>query len=255
LIFLICAVSLLVSGLTLFSGFGLGTILMPAFALFFPVETAVAMTAIVHFSNNLFKLALLGRKADWRVTLRFGLPAMLAAFLGARMLVGLSQMTPLFHYMAFNRVWQVTALKLVVAALMAGFALFESMPSLARISFSENLLPVGGLLSGFFGGLSGQQGALRSAFLVRCGLSKEAFIGTGVVIACAVDTVRLFVYSERLRLLGREELPLVAAACVCAWAGAFFGARLLHKVTMRAVQLLVAGLLFLVAAGLAGGLI
>jgi hypothetical protein len=35
------------SGLTLFSGFGLGTVLMPAFAVFFPVPTAIAATAVV----------------------------------------------------------------------------------------------------------------------------------------------------------------------------------------------------------------
>ena len=32
---IICTVALAVSGLTLFSGFGLGTLLMPVFALFF----------------------------------------------------------------------------------------------------------------------------------------------------------------------------------------------------------------------------
>jgi len=37
-----------VSGLTLFSGFGLGTLLMPTFVLFFPIEVAVAATAIVY---------------------------------------------------------------------------------------------------------------------------------------------------------------------------------------------------------------
>ncbi len=34
--FIVAAVALLASGLTLFSGFGLGTLLLPAFALFFP---------------------------------------------------------------------------------------------------------------------------------------------------------------------------------------------------------------------------
>ena len=41
---LLCLVALLVAGLTLFSDFGLGTLLMPAFALFFPVPVAVAAT-------------------------------------------------------------------------------------------------------------------------------------------------------------------------------------------------------------------
>ena len=71
----ICTVALFVSALTLFSGFGLGTLLMPAFSIFFPVEVAVAITAIVHLANNIFKLALVGRKADIRIVLKFALPA------------------------------------------------------------------------------------------------------------------------------------------------------------------------------------
>jgi len=46
--------ALLISGLTLFSGFGLGTVLMPVFALFFPLPLAIAATAVVHFANNIF---------------------------------------------------------------------------------------------------------------------------------------------------------------------------------------------------------
>ena len=45
---LIPLAALVASGLTLFSGFGLGTLLTPIFALFMPVELAVAATAIVH---------------------------------------------------------------------------------------------------------------------------------------------------------------------------------------------------------------
>jgi len=45
---LIAITALVISGLTLFSGFGLGTVLMPAFAVLFPVPTAIAATAVVH---------------------------------------------------------------------------------------------------------------------------------------------------------------------------------------------------------------
>ena len=65
---IISLTALLGSALTLFSGFGLGTLLLPAFALFFPLELSVALTAVVHFLNNLFKLVLLGSHAD-RVTI------------------------------------------------------------------------------------------------------------------------------------------------------------------------------------------
>ena len=70
----ICLASLAVSGLTLFSGFGLGTVLTPVMALFFPIETAVAVTAVVHFANNLFKFGLIARQADWPVVAKFSMP-------------------------------------------------------------------------------------------------------------------------------------------------------------------------------------
>ena len=79
------------SGLTLYSGFGLGTLLMPVFALFFPVETAVASTAVVHAANNAFKAAAVGRLADRAVVLRFGVPALCAAYAGASALGHLSR--------------------------------------------------------------------------------------------------------------------------------------------------------------------
>jgi uncharacterized membrane protein YfcA len=59
---LITLIALVVSGLTLFSGFGLGTVLMPAFAVFFPVPTAIAATAVVHLANNLFKVVLVSKQ-------------------------------------------------------------------------------------------------------------------------------------------------------------------------------------------------
>ena len=43
--------ALFAAGLTLYSGFGLGTLLLPVFALFYPVEVAVAATAMVHGAN------------------------------------------------------------------------------------------------------------------------------------------------------------------------------------------------------------
>src|SRR4030042_1907057 len=83
--------ALIVSALTLFSGFGLGTILMPAFALFFPIQVAIAATAVVHLANNIFKVIFVGRKANWGVVLKFALPAALAAILGAWLLNLLSE--------------------------------------------------------------------------------------------------------------------------------------------------------------------
>jgi hypothetical protein len=75
-----------VSALTLYSGFGLSTLLMPVFVLFFPVEVAVAATAIVHAANNIFKIVVVGRHAERSLVLQFVIPATLAAFVGAALL-------------------------------------------------------------------------------------------------------------------------------------------------------------------------
>jgi len=251
----ICAVAFLASGLTFFSGFGLGTLLLPAFALFFPIEQAVAMTAIVHFLNGLFKLALVGRNADRRVVFRFGLPAILAAFAGAWVLFWLSGVESLVSYHLFGHEVRVTPVKLVVGLLLLLFALAELLPRFRDMSFGPQYLPVGGLLSGFFGGLSGMQGALRSAFLARSGLSKEAFIATGVVVACLIDVTRLGVYSRSLFEGPRLDYGLLGAAVLSAFVGAYLGNRFLKKLTMRSIQRIVAMLLFVVAVGLASGLL
>jgi uncharacterized membrane protein YfcA len=191
---IICIVAFLVSGVTLFSGFGLGTVLMPAFALFFPVPVAIAATAAVHLANNVFKLALVGRSADWRIALKFSLPAAIAAIAGASLLNGFAGLPALAAYDLGGRTHEITAIGVVIGSLIAIFALLELSPGFARLTFPPRYLLLGGLLSGFFGGLSGNQGALRSAFLIKAGMTKEAFIGTSAVSAVIVDTARLPVY-------------------------------------------------------------
>ena len=253
---LIAAVALFASFLTFFSGFGLGTLLLPAFVVFFDVPVAVALTAVVHFANNLFKLVLVGKHADRDVVFRFGVPALAAAFVGSAFLVRLAGAEGWLTYSLAGREFSITPLKLTIGVLMLGFALMDLLPRLRRISVPPKYLPLGGLLSGFFGGLSGHQGALRSAFLIKCGLTREGFIATGVIIACMVDVARLTVYTESFLALEwrTHGLPL-AAGVAAALAGALAGKRLLPKVTIPAIQQLVGVLLLLVSLGLIAGLI
>jgi len=247
-------VALLASGLTLFSGFGLGTLLLPAFALFFPVEVAVGMTAVVHLLNNLFKLALLGRHADRRVVVAFGAPAAAAALAGAALLGWLMRLPSLGAWSAGGRTFEVTPVGAAVGALMLGFAALELSPRFDALAFGPRWMPVGGVLSGFLGGLSGHQGALRAAFLVRAGLGREGFIATGVACACLVDATRLSVYAGLARHEGvAANAGLVATAALAAFAGALVGARLVRAVTLRGVRLTVGAMLAAIGAGVASG--
>ena len=259
-IVILALVSILASGLTLFSGFGLGTVLMPAFALFMPVEVAIGATAVVHLANNVFKLALVGRQADPGIVARFAIPAALAAIAGAMVLMRLSDFPVLATWRAFGLEGRIAPLSLAIGMLIVVFALLELSPAFARLSFPGDLLPLGGLVSGFFGGLSGNQGAFRVAFLIKAGLSKEAFVATGVVAAVIVDVSRLGVYglsffTRDFARLDPNAWRLVGIASVCAFAGSFAGSRLLKKVTLRSVQIVVALSMLAIGTGLASGLL
>lgn len=253
-IIIVCIVALLASGLTFFSGFGLGTLLLPAFALFMPLEHAIAMTAVVHLLNGLFKLALLRKHIDRTMLLRFGLPAVLAALLGAWLLSTLGTLPALHVYFAFGHRFEILPLKLVIGVLLLLFALIELVPKLRDMQFDARWQPLGGALSGFFGGLSGMQGALRSAFLARSGLDKQAFVATGAAIACVIDVSRLAVYAGTLlAVFGTLDHRLLAGAVLAAFAGAWLGNRMLHKTTLRGLQRIVAAMLFAFAIGLIVG--
>lgn len=255
-ILIVCAVALLASVLTFFSGFGLGTLLLPAFALFVPLEHAIAMTAVVHLLNGLFKLALLRKHIDTRVLLRFGLPAVLAAVLGAWLLSALGTLPALHAYTAFGHRFEILPLKLVIGLLLLLFAMIELLPKLRDLEFDARWQPLGGALSGFFGGLAGMQGALRSAFLARSGLDKQAFVATGAAIACVIDVSRLAVYAGTLlAVFGTLDHRLLACAVLAAFAGAWLGNRLLHKTTLRGLQRVVAAMLFAFAIGLILGVL
>ena len=93
---------------------------------------------------------------------------------------------------------------------------------------------------------------MRSAFLIRAGLSKEAFIATGVVIACLIDVSRLSVYAAHVQA---SNATLLAVATLAAFTGAFAGSRLMRKVTLRTVQTVVAVMLVVIGVALAAGLV
>jgi uncharacterized protein len=221
----------------------------------------VGATAVVHLANNIFKVFLVGRKADLGVVLKFALPGAAAAVLGALLLNYFTGLNPLAEYTLNGKSFAITPVKLVIAFLIMGFGLIELSSKFEKLNFHTRYIPLGGFISGFFGGLSGHQGALRSAFLLRAGLGKESFVGTGVLSAVVVDVSRLLIYgvtffSKQVTVLEHQEITgLVIAGSLAAFTGAFIGSRLLKKVTLRGIQVTVGVMLLFLSIGLALGLV
>ena len=242
--------------LTFFSGFGLGTILTPVMMIFFPVEVAVAYTGIVHFSNNIFKLFIIGGNVNKDVLMKFGIPAVLAAFIGSLLLFNINANTIAYSYKLMGNIKEVSLIKFIISLLLLVFALIDLIPFFGKFQFGDKSLPLGGFLSGFFGGLTGNQGALRSAFLIKIGLEKQVFIGTTVFISCFVDLTRLSVYWTNLFDLNISNYYSLGFFAISSGIfGSFVGNKLLQKVTLKFIRILVATLILITALALLSGII
>ena len=118
LIFL-AVMSFIAGGLTLFTGFGLSTILLPVFVIFFPAPIAIASTAIVHFINNFYKFFIYFKKINIQILMRFGIPGILASIFGALFLNILSE--------------DSRSLKIILGVIIIAIALFEMIPRVKNL--------------------------------------------------------------------------------------------------------------------------
>jgi hypothetical protein len=259
------------AALTLFTGFGLATLLTPVLVLFLPVELAISAVAVVHLANNLVKLGLVGRSADRAIALRFGVPAALASIVGAVMLAALVDLPVLFAY-DLGGPREITPLKLVVGLVIIAVALAElrptggpPAPSPAEPAASADRgrrrrLVAGGLASGLIGGLTGNQGPIRAAVLLRAGMDARAYVATSVVCALFVDAARIGVYgltvADPVALSADAAVSRpVTVAVIAAATGSIAASRLLRRATIEGVRRLAGGLMLVVGAGLASGLV
>jgi uncharacterized membrane protein YfcA len=181
---------------------------------------------------------------------------LLAAVPGALLLDYISALKPLASYALLGSAHNIAPVKLIAGLLLIFFAAAEQVPFLRNNTLRRFGLPAGGVLSGFFGGLTGQQGAFRSAFLVQDNLSEKAFIATNAAIAALVDAVRLIVYGSTFNfILFQVHTPLVLLAIASSFFGVFLGAAFLEKITIRFIQKLVAVMMYILGLLLIVGLI
>ena len=240
--------------LTFISGFGLGTLLMPALACFVAPEAAVALTAVVHLLTNLTKVALVGKQAQRSILLQFGLPAIAGGLAGGYLLTTWSQANePIIWQLGSWTCWTYPA-PLAIGLIMLSVAVLELNPWFDTWRPQAKWLPLGGLVSGLLGGLSGHQGALRSAFLIGLPtLTPVSFVATGAVIACAVDGARLLAYGSAAWLPASNHIELLGIAAGAALAGTWAGNRWLPKVTLPFVRRMVGVALLVIALRLITG--
>lgn len=212
------------AALTLMTGFGLGTILTPAFLIFYDVKIAILIVAVVHLSNNLLKISLFSRHISIDILKRFGILTLIGAFIGAF----------LQGKMDSSVVKVLLGLSLIFLGLKEAMGFGEKLRIPKKIDF------IGGFLSGLLGGFVGNQGAIRSAYLLNYNIPKETFVATAAIIASVVDITRIPVYIFSNRDALSDNLFLLLITTASAFAGTFAGKRFLKKISLKTFKIYIA---------------
>lgn len=198
-------------------GFGIGSLLTPLFAEAVGTALAVAVVTIPHFVATVLRCWRLRADIDRKVLVRFGLLSALGALAGALLYTTLGSVT--------------------LMRVLGGLLVLTAIAQLTRWSSRWHpdgaLVGLFGLGSGFFGGIAGNQGGLRSAALLAFPLSPRGFVATATATGVLVDLARTPVY---LWHAGAELLGLwmpIAIATAGVLAGTLAGERILLGLTLR----------------------
>ncbi len=223
---LLCA-GLIGGAIASVAGFGIGSVLTPAIAATAGTRLAVAAVSIPHVIGTSLRFWRFRREINWAVVRSFGVPSAAGGLTGA-----------LVHTWAASR-----TLELVFGALLVLAGGSQVTGYAQRWRLRGSLAWIGGALSGFFGGLVGNQGGIRTAAMLGFDVNKRQFVATTTAVALLIDLARLPVYlavetAELVRMW-----PTIALATMGVLIGTIFGERLLARVPEQRFRTIVGGLL------------
>jgi hypothetical protein len=210
-------VAIISGGVAALSGFGIGSLLTPLLATAVGIKVAVAAVSLPHFVATCVRLWGLRKHVDRNVLLHFGILSAVGGLLGA-----------LFQWKSASPILSVVFGCLLLFAGASGLAGWSE-----RMHFGRSTAWLAGALSGFFGGVVGNQGGIRSAALVGFQLSKEGLVATATATGVIVDIARVPVY---LATQGQALVPIatyIVLATIGCLIGTFWGVRILERIPAR----------------------
>ncbi len=178
--------TLIASTVGTLAGFGTSTIMLPILLFFLPYPVALLFVGIIHFFDDIWEIINFRRAVNWKLLLAFGIPGVIASYLGARL--------------------AVTEPQMILQRLLGLLIIFYVFLILAKPKFkipqTRASAGLGGTLSGFIAGVFGIGGPIRAVFLSAFNLPKETYLFTSGAIALFIDPPRLITY-----LQGGARLP------------------------------------------------
>ena len=167
--------------------------------------------ALPHLAASLLRGWRLRHAIDRRVLVSFGLLSAAGGLVGALLFARLAP----------------RALTIVLGALLLMTATAGLTGWTSRLRIHGPIVWILGALSGFFGGVVGNQGGLRAAALSAFGLSPAAFVATSTAVGVIIDLARtpVYLYGGSATLV--RLWPLVAVAGAGVIVGTLVGERVL----------------------------
>jgi uncharacterized membrane protein YfcA len=208
-------------------GFGSSVFFVPLAALFFSMQTVLALTSILHVFSNAAKLLLFRKHVDYKLLLLMGLPSILLVIVGAHFSTWMD-----FRYSSL----------ILGAFLIVLSSLLYIYPDLRIPPLRSNAIICGGI-AGFLAGLIGTGGAIRGLTLAAFNLEKSIFVATSAAIDLGVDLSRMVVYLEN-DFLQPQYYPYIPVLFLIAFAGSFAGRLILKRIEQRDFRKIVLILIF-----------
>jgi len=224
----IALLTILASGIGTITGFGTSTILIPILLFYLPLPETLLVVGVIHFSGDIWKMILFRKGFDWKLILSFGITGIIASYLGAQIVFSTS----------------AESLLRVLGAFMLAYVIFLVFKPDFKIPKKNTTAITGGGLSGFFAGIFGVGGAIRTLFLSAFDLPKAIFVATTGAIAFLIDFTRITTYLINGVRLDDLFLWGFLAFIPASFLGTALAKQVVDKIPQRWFRLVVAVFLF-----------
>lgn len=206
------------------TGFGISTLMVPVVLFFYPLPTTLLFVAAVHFAGDIWKVLFFKQGIRWKLILSFGIPGIIASYLGASLALNVSE--------AFMK--QILGIFLLI------YVVFLLSKKDWRVPQKTTTGVIGGSFYGFSAGIFGIGGAVRSAFLTAYNLPKEVYIFTAGAIALFVDITRIAKYIAGGPSIQTFFLITLAVCIPISFLGAYIAKKIVGKVPQKKFRTLIA---------------
>lgn len=235
----VASASLLAGAVASLSGFGIGSVLTPAllFLVPMPIADAVAVLAVPHALATAIRFARLRGDVHGPTFREFGVASAIGGLAGAAMQSRLAS----------------PVLTVVLSFLLVLSGATELLRRRVPLPQTTGWRLAGGVLSGLFGGLVGNQGGIRAAALLGFQLRPRQLVATATASALLVDAARVPIYFFTAGPAISNSMHLLLLLSIGVTAGTFIGVPILGRIPEPAYRRLVGALL--VALGISLGVL